>query len=369
MSDSINITLFPAREGDCLLLDYGPEAQKKYILIDAGRAWTYKNALKDYLTQHEINRLELLVVTHVDRDHIDGMLSLIKDSDLKLDVGDVWFNTYEHLNGETVQTPEDDELESFGAKMGEELSSEIVARGWQWNQHFKRKSVELDNCPDDKKIQVGEVNFTLLSPDREKLEALIPNWEKECQKAGITPGYQVEEYPEADDDEIEEFGAVDVEELAETEFSPDSSKPNGTSIAFILEYKGRKLLLSGDAHVDRLMDSLSEQGVSEQNPLRLDAFKLSHHGSKSNLSKELLALMDCPQYLVSTSGSYFKHPDQVAIARVVKYGSADSTINFNYKTEFNEIWDDKNWKREYQYETRYPDSDQDGFIRLEFPIE
>lgn len=36
--------------------------------------------------------LDLLVVSHIDHDHIGGARQLLADEELKLDFGDVWFN-------------------------------------------------------------------------------------------------------------------------------------------------------------------------------------------------------------------------------------------------------------------------------------
>ena len=109
MADELIITMLPAKEGDCLHIEYGEEAARKHILIDAGRKWTWKNALKKRLSDMGIDSLELLVVTHVDRDHIDGMLGLATDNSVALDVKDFWFNTWDHLHGNAIVTQEEDD--------------------------------------------------------------------------------------------------------------------------------------------------------------------------------------------------------------------------------------------------------------------
>lgn len=368
MTDSLQLTMLPAKEGDCLMVAYGDEADTKYILIDAGRSWTYKHALKHYLAGNAITELELLVITHVDRDHIDGVLELIRDPDLNLDVKNVWFNTWDHLNGQKIEsTAAEHDLEDFGAKMGEELSAEIVAKGWRWNRPFDGGAVILDSENTGNLIRLGDVTLTLLSPDRVKLLALIPDWRKECQKAGITPGYTVEDYVATDDD-LEEFGAIDIDQLADEAFSHDNSDANGSSIAFILEYKKKKLLLSGDAHPNLLVSRIEQLGASKSAPMVLDAFKLPHHGSKYNISKELLDIITCDHYLVSTNGNYFKHPDRVAMARLIKYGSSHATIDFNYKTDYTRIWENAAWQSTYGYQTRYPGNDQDGYLHLKWVV-
>jgi beta-lactamase superfamily II metal-dependent hydrolase len=363
--------MLPAREGDCLLIGYGTPGAMRHVLIDAGRDWTYKNALAPLLAQQGVETLELLVVTHVDRDHIDGMLALLRDPALEVRARNVWFNTWDHLGGGAVETvAAETDLESFGAKMGEELSGLIVARHWPWNAQFRGAAVELAERQEDNLIRIGPLTLTLLSPGREKLAALQPVWEKECRKAGITPGAILEEYQvDEEDEELEAFGAgtvepIDIEALAAELFSADTSRANGSSIAFLLDYAGHRALLAGDAHEDLLVRQLRALGASPTAPLEVDAFKLPHHGSKFNVSKDLLELLRCEHYLVSTNGNYFKHPDDVAMARLVKFGSADSTIHFNYETPHNRHWRNPDWQRTYRYRAEYPDAGRDGYKTL-----
>ena len=36
--------------------------------------------------------LDLLVLTHVDADHVEGMIMLVNDANVGIDVEEVWFN-------------------------------------------------------------------------------------------------------------------------------------------------------------------------------------------------------------------------------------------------------------------------------------
>ncbi len=367
MADELTVTMLPAKEGDCIHVAWGAAPEQKHLLIDAGRQWTWKHALKPYLQEKGITRLELLVVSHVDRDHIDGVLALIRDPELDLEVKEIWFNTWDHLLGESVSSlEEDDAIEHFGAKMGEKLGPQILRRRWPWNRRFAGRAVELSDTLTDSRFVLDELCLTLLSPDRARLEALQPVWKKECRKAGLTPGAKLEDYVPEEDDGLESFGQPGVDGLASEPFQEDGFAPNGTSIAFVLEYGDARVLLAADAHADLLVQGLKALGATPEQPLRLDAFKIPHHGSKYNVSKELLALTDCRHYLVSTNGNYFHHPDQVAIARLVKYGSEAAELDFNYRSDSNALWENRRWQHQYSYSIRYPGSGEDGWLSLSF---
>lgn len=57
-----------------------------------------------------------------------------------------------------------------------------------------------------------------------------------------------------------------------------------------------------------------------------------HHGSDRNLSKNLLDLIDCDRYLISTSGARHAHPNEITMARIFTHGGAEKEIIFNYRT-------------------------------------
>ena len=126
MSDVFRIEMLPARQGDALWIEYGSDAGLRRVLIDAGTpgAWEAVRARIARLPPAE-RRLELLVVSHIDNDHIGGVLPMLEDAELGLELGDVWFNAYRHL----PQT-----LEPMGPVEGERLTKLLVDGGHHWNE-------------------------------------------------------------------------------------------------------------------------------------------------------------------------------------------------------------------------------------------
>jgi beta-lactamase superfamily II metal-dependent hydrolase len=347
-----DIEMMPAREGDCLWIRYG-EKKVNQILIDSGRAATFK-VLKTRLEALPKSRriFELFVITHIDRDHIEGAISLLEDETLGIDFKEIWFNGYDQIKNLTV--------ESFGAVQGERLTQALLKRKKRWNTSFINKAVTIGTKGLPEPIQLpGGMSLTLLSPDNKKLTELLPTWEKECKAAGIVPGLEVVRKKIKG---VESFGgSINIEKLAATQFTPDATKPNGTSIAFLAEYKGQRVVFAADAHVDRLVASLKHL-QSGKKKIKLDAFKVSHHGSEGNVSKELLDLIDCKNYLVSTNGSYFQHPRAASMARILKFGGKKKKLHFNYKSSFTKIWDTPSFKSDFNYETNFPKALDNGSL-------
>src|SRR5258706_40992 len=97
--------MLPAAEGDALWLSWGPEQERHQLLVDLGVRATgqaFRERIKRLPPRER--RFDLLVVTHVDTDHIFGVLSGLVDAEPieGLVFDDVWFNGWSHLNGKSV---------------------------------------------------------------------------------------------------------------------------------------------------------------------------------------------------------------------------------------------------------------------------
>uniref|UniRef100_A0AAU2JLS7 Metallo-beta-lactamase domain-containing protein n=1 Tax=Streptomyces sp. NBC_00049 TaxID=2903617 RepID=A0AAU2JLS7_9ACTN len=345
----IRLRMLPAEDGDCLLLEYGNDDFTRRILFDGGRHGTY-GRIKPLLTGLD-GPIDVLVVTHVDQDHILGVLALLDDPERPVELGDVWFNGFDHLHDREV----------FGAVDGELLTTALITRQLSWNEAFGGRSIEVDHPPtwfDD-----GST-MEVLAPDRGLLESLITTWKQKCEAAGLIPGVDPMEREPAPG--VEHFGAIDVDGLAATPFKRDGSPTNPTSIGLLFEFEGTRIVFTGDADDPRLVASLRPRAEAEGGRLRIDALKVAHHGSSKNLSNNLLGLLDCGRYLISTNGKIHGHPDDVAIARILKNGGERKDLVFNYR-ERAANWELDDLKEQFGYRVLGPASaEEDGFVTVEF---
>jgi hypothetical protein len=364
------IDLLPAEYGDAIWIEYGRLRRRHRLLIDCGTGAVYPRLRERILALRESDRhFELLVITHVDVDHIGGALDLLRQQqELGVTFGEIWFNGYVHLTpGGVVPRPEAEDI--LGPLQGEALTELIVANGAaKWNAAVQGGALVV---PESGPLQVlrqlpGGMKLTLLSPFQGQLDRLRPAWDAACRKAGIVAGAatvddrtrldEVEEPTEEDD----LLGDPDVGQLAARPFKPDRAAPNGTSIALLAEYAGRRALLSADAFAPVMLDALARVPGNSAGRLRLDAVKMSHHGSRGNTSVDLVRAVQCENWLVSTNGKQFRHPDGEAIARVIRDGGAGVRLHFNYRSEFNETWAALGLQRKHGYSTHYPADDGAG---------
>lgn len=350
----LRIEMLPAAQGDALWIEYGDPDQPRRILIDGGTKSSWPQGLKARVEALPVDQrtFELLIVTHIDADHIDGALALLRDDTLGASFGDVWFNGWRHL----PDTP----LESLGPVEGELLTQTLVTRAIPWNDAFEQRAVGVNTegaLP--RKEFADDLTLTILAPYAQQLANLKPVWAKVVREAGLEPGQPAEEIPKEPLPEgLERLGPdalPDVPALAEVPFHADTAQANGSTIVVLLEHDGKSALLCGDAFpavvllsVQRL---LQERGTEK---FATDAFKLPHHGSHANISKELLEKIDTRRFLLSSNGSHTRHPHPEAVARVLVTTAPEASLLFNYRTHFNEVWDAEELKSDFHYEAVYP---------------
>ena len=166
MPKIFRIELLPARDGDCIWIEYGDAAKPYRILIDGGHEDTWEGALKTRLEAlpKKERVFELGGVTHIDGDHISGFLAMANQMPEGMKFRDFWFNGYKHLLGP-------DAVEFRTAKEGEDLSALAEKQGWSWNGKWDEKSVVVPDGdgPLPTRELVGGMKLTLLSPTWEAL--------------------------------------------------------------------------------------------------------------------------------------------------------------------------------------------------------
>jgi hypothetical protein len=344
-ADVLTLTLLPAAHGDALVVTFGPgdgggspvEGHRR-LLVDGGPAHTYAGALGRYLRElpAEGRRFELFVVSHIDADHIDGAIIALQDAPaLDVRFKDVWFNGWPQL--EPLRGPEQ------GGFLDALLDAEqpgAVPRNRTYDGSPVRRGV-------DQHVDVaGGCRLTVLSPDQAQLMKLRANWERAAARGGFGQASAADvrarlaerrmyQPPPSEPDET-----ADATDRGGSRVGGDRAVANGSSIALLVEHGGRTLLLGADAHASVLADglrALRDRRQIERVPL--DVVKLSHHGSIGNITPELLSLIDCRRFVVSTNGDRFHHPDPETI-ELIGATVPGAEVYFNYLSETTERWAD-----------------------------
>jgi beta-lactamase superfamily II metal-dependent hydrolase len=371
MTQELVVELLPACHGDAILLEWPDPSSADHptrrMLVDCGPARAYTD-IANRLRELEPRHIDLLVLTHVDADHIEGMILAVNDAAVGLDVDEVWFNGYPQLAAGELAAPH-----------GEILGALICQRGIPWNAAFDKRAAKASSDGQllSRVVLPGGLAVTVLGPAEPDLTALLDHWKDTCDEAGLTVGsvgeslrlLQQKRNLLPDDAYLSSYLSAapipDVEQLAQDRRGNDTKIPNRSSIVLLAEYHNRSVLLAGDSTPSvlhaALLRVLDERGVDH---LELTDFKVPHHGSAKNISRQILELAPAERYLFSTDGSYFGHPDDTAVASVIRYGSCGAELVFNYGNPRTRQWNLAELREQYHYRARYPEAGMSG-IRLE----
>lgn len=399
----LNLDMLPAAHGDCLWIEYGDGHHVHRILIDGGPAHTYATLRARILHLPPGTReFEVLVITHIDGDHIEGIVRLLQDAEaLQCTFKRIWFNGYPQLN--RVPDPAGAPL---GAQQGEMLGQLILQYEKRtgtavWNKDLPDGLAMLDRASALPEVMLsGDCLLTLLSPDANRLLELKTAWDKVLRKARWKSGDAATVMralhasrtlkplgdvlgDEGGDDDADLGGRFelpdplgrdqlaapgdtlggdeDAEPAGTAAFGSDTSEANGSSIALLLEFPAKdpavRLLLAGDAWAGVLEASVDQLLATRGGTrLKLDAFKLPHHGSVANISPALVDKLRCARYLVSTSGAIFRHPHARAIDLLIDHSAAPgkTQLHFNYLSETTQAWADAGDQSARKYLAEHP---------------
>lgn len=333
----LTIEALPAEDGDCLWIEWQASDGLHRMVVDGGRTG---RALRSKLTSMDDPHLDLLVCTHIDMDHIGGLLALFRNPPPNFRVNDIWFNGRPQV---LPPQPRD----QLGVRQGEELSDLLMPRGPAWNAAFGGRAVATTAGGTLPAVTLADLTITVLSPGPDQLVDLAQKWKSVLD----------EDEQGAPDQLGREAGPLAA--LVQARYSPDRTVANASSIALMLEHAdGGRILLGADAKAEVLLAGLIRFQPTDR--VRVDLCKLPHHGSKANLSPDLLSKLDCRHWLISTSGAGRpRHPDRTTLARILARGHGP-TLWFNYNGPETQEFGLPSVRLDWNHSSELPPPDRPG---------
>ena len=337
----MKIKFLKAFNGDCIWISFLENGISRNIIIDGGIGDTYKSKLKrtgelfetiKYIRDNE-QKIDLLILTHFDDDHIGGLLRWFnQDEEAYQLVKKVWFNSGKQIASHFNLDPNNDL--SIKIIDSDEDFYTSTKQGIDFEEYLLKHKIW-----DERIIKQGDVieefglKFKILSPNEDKLRDLIKLYKKEEDYFTSGGEYDFETT-------IEQF--IDEEENSTFKFKEDKSIPNGSSVAFIMKHDGKSYLFLADAHPSVIIEGLNYFGYNKDNPLNAELMKVSHHGSKFNNNKELLEIINTNNYLISSNATKHGLPNKRTIARIID-NNPNAVIYFNYDLK-DTVFLEQDWK-------------------------
>lgn len=320
------IKVLKAGNGDSILLKLDNNFN---ILIDGGNNINdYKHNLKQEILEIQKSKeyIDLLIITHIDQDHIKGIEYLLKDNEIDNDIiKNFWFNSF------SSSTTVNNDISYHEALRIESIINSL-------NIPINRQ-ITLEQTPN---ISLFGLTFSILSPYKKNIENLIVKNTDICSSSTdykLSLKEILDKNPRIFVDKIEDL---------------DRSISNKSSIAFLLEYKTKKILFLGDAESTVLHQSLEKilnyRGIDK---LDIDYLKLSHHGSHKSLSMNLFNYIKCNNFIISANGKKENLPNKLTFAKIltrINKENAKDNFYFNYSSVLKDLNFLEDEKEEFKFE-------------------
>ena len=367
----MKLKIFQSNKGDCMLLE---AVSGELVLCDGGMAASMKEYVRDELgrlREDDESALEFIYVSHIDSDHISGVLQLLED-EVEWRVYDHHKDTDEPIKKPKVPRPpvikgilhnafrdlisaNEDPIESlfaaramenhltamapslYGTAVPELLRAademQSVATGVsEAIKVSKLASADALNIPVNTlpgvdgparllyaggpgdTFKVGDMTFTLIGPTVDELELLREGWNNWLRRSEV----ELQELRVELKKRVDRFSAGTLStspfDLRDWEGVPGYkgvTVPNIASLMFLVEEDDKRLLLTGDAQQDFIVAGLQRIGLLDEGDddgVHLDVLKVQHHGSENNMDEEFARRVSADHYIFCGDGQH-ENPD------------------------------------------------------------
>lgn len=366
---NVIIKSYPVKGGDCFLVKY----EGKNFLIDSGYKTTSDRLISDLKCLSDNGeKLDLLIITHIDNDHIGGAISLLEE-DKVIQIDEVWYNGYLQVFDVREGLKRTDRVSELKIKNIISSNIQCISKDNGNYEIGYEEAKSLEELLFNKKVTINnkfngeaiyssmkysfddaDIEFRFLSPSTNTIEELKEEWKSVLQEydyygeeRNIADMPKAFEFYYTNDKEVgaytyemsrKENETLDAERLSKVDNKLDDKVINRSSLAFILRIKEKNLLFLGDSNPADIAYQLNKLIGENERYKNISLMKVSHHGSKYNTNNLLLSIVNTESFLISTDGSPVKDgvpskPHLETVARIL-YNEPQATLFFTYPENY-----------------------------------
>ena len=277
--------------GDFFFIELEKNGVKCVIMVDGHTAKNgYVEEAKKLLKKYD--KIDYLIVTHVDGDHIKGILRFWKTKRYRSKFEDTVI-IYNFVTQKTVNYKDAFKFE----KMVD--GNYVIPTGRYDYINFSNELLRVLSLEKRTKFDINDTYayLTLIAPDKAGIQAVYEDY---CNKLKAKSG--------------------DITKIEQ----PENDITNHNSIVFLLEFAGKKLLFMGDNDIST-MEPLID-GLKNMSNAKIDVIKIGHHGAKDENERlvEFAKNHRCNQLIVTGETEWNeKHPDKDIMAELNASGISD----------------------------------------------
>ena len=308
------------KSGDAIAMRITENGKTEIYVIDGGTKASGEALVQHIRDYYRTNRVDYLISTHPDMDHISGLKVVLEE----LEVGELWMHKpWEHAS-EIIDDIQDEDgrvtLDSLIKRIKESarLATEVEEMAKKKQQKKKIKIYEPFQG-----AKIGSY-FYVLSPSKEWYIELLKDFDK-MPPSKATPVQENQTYASSTDTADEDWNKETLKEDGETTPRNESS----VVLLGILPDKSG-VLLTGDAGRQALTRAYKYARSRKYNLQRCQFIQMPHHGSRDNVSPEVLNMLLGPilpvgspakkTSFVNTSKGAPDHPRKSVVNAFIRRG-------------------------------------------------
>lgn len=278
------------RSGDAICLRFGNlhgDRNEQFVMVIDGGTQTSGEALVNHIqTHYGTNRVDLVVSTHPDNDHVSGLRQVLEE----LTVDRLWIHLpWNHaediraiMEGRSDKKLKDAVMKSLST------ANELVGMA-------VKKGIPIEEPFSDAQLPFADLGIRVLGPSRAYYDSLLPQFRdmpQSIEQAGLlTRGMGV--LKEAIKYIAESWHN---ETLADPDPADETSAENNSSVILTIERDGKRLLFTGDAGCGALSEASQMAQALGIDLASCSMVQVPHHGSRRNCGPTVLDEVLGPKY-------------------------------------------------------------------------
>lgn len=336
---------FNVGAGDCIFLILENNGNHFSIMVDCGKL---NDEVRNYIDTSLHRNLDLLIITHIDDDHIDGVKSILSEFD-DLKIGHIIYNCaqgcqlrapkvlpdllLENLNSLRKTDLHVDDKGEVAALKALTLTEKLLSNE-NWRMVWQKQVGYVTTETTDLILPYNLGKLIFLSPEPAAIKQLDSYfrktfnerlydrydgpYENESTIYEIILRYLlVNEAPNKSLVVNDVISVNSIKNLANINPPHSISPTNKASLAFLWECGESRILLCGDADPEVIVYNFLRKSNSLAGIAKFDAIKVAHHGSEHNCGAKFWDTFDSEHIFFTGADNHGKHPSRICISKVI----------------------------------------------------
>jgi beta-lactamase superfamily II metal-dependent hydrolase len=332
----LNVAFLDVFHGDCAVATFNQDGRKACIVVDGGETLGAAKRLAAYLKHEQVEVIDLLVATHIDADHVNGLVQLLKSESGKASSWNKgkekcvryywgpkpdpdWAPPPPRRRGASISPSSAPELQTM------DFVIQSVAQNQELSELVQEHIIDADNIhypslQDMPPLDIFDgIRLEFLAPDVQILDSAIQTMALSVSnlpyKQTLTKKAAGESRKRLALKDLRRILAVNAERMAEIA----KRNANNQSIVFKLTPAGNtsewSFLLTGDAEEESWEMMRHMPGAKKKLAARV--LKVPHHGSVNGVDEAAFKVIN-PEYSIISVGQKHGLPDAPTLNLIKK---------------------------------------------------